>query len=118
LPAAVGLIICILILAHLLRSTFFTKPGVLIQRYQWDTSALGSRKKRWMWDSLTLLREGYAQFYDRPWLIWTSEGDHVVLPPSAVDDLKMLPDHTLPSSLREVSRINHPLVLGGFVDVR
>ncbi|KAL4939386.1 hypothetical protein BDV06DRAFT_214358 [Aspergillus oleicola] len=100
LPAAAGLIVSILILAHLLRSTF-TKPGVLIQRYQWDTSALGSRKKRWMWDSLTLLREGYAQFNDRPWLIWTSEGDHVVLPPSAVDELKMLPDHTLPSSLRE-----------------
>ncbi|KAL4970622.1 cytochrome P450 [Aspergillus stella-maris] len=100
LPAAAGLIVCILILASFLRITF-ARPTILVQRYQWDSRSLGSRKKRWMWDSLNLFREGYVKFYDRPWLVWTSEGDHVVLPPSAVDELKMLPDHTLPSSLRE-----------------
>ncbi|KAL4894557.1 cytochrome P450 [Aspergillus ambiguus] len=41
------------------------------------------------------------QFYNKPWQVWTSEGYQVVLPPTYVDQLKMLPDHTLPSSLRE-----------------
>ena len=29
--------------------------------YQWDTGVSGSAKKRWMWDSLKLLREGYSK---------------------------------------------------------
>ncbi|KAL4977327.1 cytochrome P450 [Aspergillus desertorum] len=99
LPTAAAFIACFLILAQLLRRRASVKSD--IQRYQWDTRTFGSPKKRWMWDSLRLLREGYAQFYDKPWQVWTSEGDHVVLPPACVDELKMLPDHTLPSSLRE-----------------
>lgn len=99
-----------------------------IQRYQWNTGVAGTPKKRWMWDSLQLLREGYSkvspdahihtdnlalsndwwpQFYGRPWQVWTSEGYQLVLPPAYLDELKMLPDHTLPSSLREVSLPNH-----------
>ncbi|KAL4779475.1 cytochrome P450 [Aspergillus varians] len=99
LPIAAGLVICSFMLAQLLRRRTFIRPA--IQHYQWDTSVSGSPKKRWMWDSLQLLREGYSQFYDKPWQVWTSEGDQVVLPPASVDGLKMLPDHTLPSSLRE-----------------
>jgi len=102
LPAAAGFVACIFILARLLRRGTLIRPA--IGHYQWDTSVAGSRKKRWMWDSLRLLREGYAQFQDKPWQVWTSEGDQVVLPPESVDELKMLPDHTLSSSLREVSR--------------
>ncbi|KAL4901001.1 hypothetical protein BDW74DRAFT_89620 [Aspergillus multicolor] len=99
LSTLAGLVGCIFILAHLLRRRTSLNPN--IQHYQWDTSALGSPKKRWMWDSLRLLREGYKQFYGKPWRVWTSEGDHIVLSPAAVNELKMLPDHTLPSSLRE-----------------
>ncbi|KAK2048033.1 cytochrome P450 [Colletotrichum somersetense] len=65
--------------------------------FLWDTGAAGTAKKRWMWDSLKLLREGYSKFYGRPWQVWTSEGHQVVLPPNYIDELKMLPDHTLPS---------------------
>ncbi|CAN8097031.1 unnamed protein product [Discula destructiva] len=54
-----------------------------------------------MWDSLNLLREGYHEFRGRPWQIWTSEGYQVVLPPAYLDELKMLPDHTCYSSLRD-----------------
>ncbi|GIJ88793.1 hypothetical protein Asppvi_007720 [Aspergillus pseudoviridinutans] len=72
-----------------------------IPLYEWDTRALGSPKKRWMWDSISLLREGYQRFYNKPWRVWTTEGYQVVLPPPYIDELKMLPDHTFPSSLRE-----------------
>lgn len=39
-----------------------------IKRYEWDTSISGTAKKRWMWDSLNLLREGYLRvsFGDLP----------------------------------------------------
>lgn len=52
----VALLVCIGILARLYgRSSIKTN----IRRYQWDTGAAGTAKKRWMWDSLKLLREGY-----------------------------------------------------------
>ena len=35
-------------------------------------------------------------------MIWTTEGPQVVIPPDFVDQLKMLPDHTFPSALRDV----------------
>ncbi|KAL2817756.1 cytochrome P450 [Aspergillus cavernicola] len=85
----------------LLQRSRASAPNPSIQHYQWDNRAAGTAKKRWLWDSLTLLREGYFRFYNQPWQVWTSEGYQVVLPPSYVDELKMLPDHTLPSSLRE-----------------
>ena len=37
------------------RST--TQTG--FQEYDWDTSTAGGVKKRWLWESLRLLREGY-----------------------------------------------------------
>ncbi|WYZ44885.1 hypothetical protein EsH8_VIII_000201 [Colletotrichum jinshuiense] len=91
------LLICIGMLAQLRRSSANSD----IQRYQWDSGVAGTAKKRWMWDSLRLLREGYFKFYDKPWQVWTSEGYQVVLPPKYIDELKMLPDHTFPSFLRE-----------------
>lgn len=35
-----------------------------IPRYEWDTRSASGAKKRWMWDSLSLLREGYAKVHD------------------------------------------------------
>lgn len=132
--------LCIGSLVRLRRRNLISKD---IQRYQWNTGVAGTPKKRWMWDSLQLLREGYSkvsphtrcpivlfifrvrhhihlgtlnlafsndwwpQFYGRPWQVWTSEGYQLVLPPAHLDELKMLPDHTFPSSLREVSVTNH-----------
>ncbi|KAL1872678.1 hypothetical protein Daus18300_004224 [Diaporthe australafricana] len=81
--------------------TLLTCMCIGVLRYQWNTGVAGTPKKRWMWDSLQLLREGYSKFYGRPWQVWTSEGYQLVLPPAYLDELKMLPDHTFPSSLRE-----------------
>ncbi|EAW13530.1 cytochrome P450 [Aspergillus clavatus NRRL 1] len=63
-------------------------------------SAAGNRKRRWMYDSVNLLQEGYKMFQGKPFQIWTTEGAQVVIPPDFVDELKMLPDHTFPSALR------------------
>lgn len=52
----VALLICIGILVRLYRQNAIK---INIPQYQWDTSAAGTPKKRWMWDSLQLLREGY-----------------------------------------------------------
>jgi hypothetical protein len=52
----VALLMCIGILARLYRRNSIKTN---IQQYQWDTGAAGTAKKRWMWDSLKLLREGY-----------------------------------------------------------
>ena len=56
-PALVASLICIGILARRLYRRNPTK--INIQHYQWDDGAAGTAKKRWMWDSLKLLREGY-----------------------------------------------------------
>lgn len=37
------------------------RPQPNFPLYGWDTSVTGTAKKRWMWDSLKLLREGYAK---------------------------------------------------------
>lgn len=51
---------CTGILAYIRRrNSTDTIPN--IQRYQWDTGVAGNVKKRWMWDSLKLLREGYSK---------------------------------------------------------
>lgn len=58
---------CIAILAHL---NWKQSSSPKIQHYKWDTSVFGSVKKRWMWDSLNLLREGYSkvsQLYAARW---------------------------------------------------
>ena len=52
----VAFLICIGILAQLHRRNSIKTN---IPQYQWDTGAAGTAKKRWMWDSLKLLREGY-----------------------------------------------------------
>ena len=52
----VALLICFGLLARLYRRN---ATEIDIQEYQWDTGATGTAKKRWMWDSLKLLREGY-----------------------------------------------------------
>ncbi|KAI9039231.1 cytochrome P450 [Aspergillus affinis] len=65
-----------------------------------DKTDAGNRKKRWLYDSVNLLQEGYQKFYGKPFRIWTTEGEQVVIPPDYVDELKMLPDHTFPSALR------------------
>ncbi|KAF8867032.1 cytochrome P450 [Acephala macrosclerotiorum] len=72
--------------------------------YQWNTSASGKPQKRWLWDSANLLKEGYNQFCNKPFQVWTTEGDQIALPPPYTDELKMLPDHTFPSSLRDFMR--------------
>lgn len=42
-----------------LRRIFEKKSDVPF--YQWDTAVAGSPRKRWMFDSLNLLREGYSK---------------------------------------------------------
>ncbi|KAK1141873.1 hypothetical protein N8T08_008386 [Aspergillus melleus] len=65
-----------------------------------DRTSAGDRKKRWLYDSVNLLQEGYQKFDGKPFRIWTTEGEQVVISPDYVDELKMLPDHTFPSALR------------------
>ncbi|KAH8659907.1 cytochrome P450 [Xylariales sp. PMI_506] len=97
--AALAALVAALIACASILTQFRRRDALNIQRYQWETGVSGTAKKRWMWDSLNLLREGYFKFYNKPWQVWTSEGYQVVLPPPYLDELKMLPDHTFPSSL-------------------
>ena len=91
-----------------------------IPLYHPGKSAAGSLKKRWMSDSVNLLQKAYKkvtisqqgthlpflltteQYHGNPFRVWTTEGTQIVIPPDYVDELKMLPDHTLPSALRNV----------------
>lgn len=59
LVAFLGILISILALSHRQRLIESNIP-----LYQWDTGVAGSAKKRWMWDSLRLLREGYSKVSD------------------------------------------------------
>jgi len=42
------------------------------------------------------------KFRDRPFQVWTTEGNQVVLPPRLVEETKMLPDDVFPSALSDV----------------
>lgn len=52
-----------------------------------------------------------TQFYDKPFQVWTTEGNQLVLPPKYFDEVKMLPDHTFPSSLRDVRNMRRMSIL-------
>ncbi|KAL2072977.1 hypothetical protein VTL71DRAFT_10301 [Oculimacula yallundae] len=71
--------------------------------------ALLSFNKRWMFDSANLLREGYYKYYEKPFRVWTSQGEQISLPPKYIDGLKMLPDHTFTSQLREFMQVAYTM---------
>ncbi|KAH7346207.1 cytochrome P450 [Rhexocercosporidium sp. MPI-PUGE-AT-0058] len=58
-------------------------------------SSSKEQKKRWRWNSDTMLLEAYKQFPDQVFQIWTSEGPEIIIPPVFVDELKVLPDTVL-----------------------
>ncbi|KAH6721744.1 cytochrome P450 [Leptodontidium sp. MPI-SDFR-AT-0119] len=88
---------------------FSGKPEPDIPLYADRDNAFFSFNKRWMFDSANLLREGYYKFYDKPFGVWTSQGEQVSLPPKYVDGLKMLPDHTLTSQLRDFMQVAYTM---------
>ncbi|MCJ1444053.1 MAG: hypothetical protein MMC23_004553 [Stictis urceolatum] len=88
-----------------------SKDNSTIPLYLPEKSAAGNYKTRWVWDSVNLLQEAYRKFNGKPFRVWTTEGAQVVIPPDYVDELKMLPDHTFPSALRNVRKIaDHSLL--------
>ncbi|KAH7357234.1 cytochrome P450 [Rhexocercosporidium sp. MPI-PUGE-AT-0058] len=89
------------VLVWVIFSCLRSKLGSYIPLYDDDAHALLSFNRRRMFDSVNLLREGYHKFYDKPFRVWTSQGEQVSLPPKYIDGLKMLPDHTFSSQLRD-----------------
>lgn len=98
LPIAAFIVFAVLYAAH-------SNANPSVPLYVPETSAAGNQKKRWMFDSVSLLQEAYKKFYGKPFRVWTTEGVQFVIPPDYVDELKMLLDHTFPSALRNVRPI-------------
>ncbi|KAL2065352.1 hypothetical protein VTL71DRAFT_3022 [Oculimacula yallundae] len=94
-------------LVHLYSLRQTNKTGVPF--YKEGDSAYFQLKKRWMFDSMNLIREAYHKFYDQPFKVWTTEGIQMSLPAKYIDEVKMLPDHTFPSSLREFMQASYTM---------
>ncbi|CAD6569440.1 MAG: hypothetical protein ASARMPREDX12_002450 [Alectoria sarmentosa] len=92
-------IAALLLLAALYAARSNAPPSIPL--YVPETAAAGNQKKRWMYDSVNLLQEAYKKFNGKPFKVWTTEGNQIAIPPDYVDELKMLPDHTFPSALRD-----------------
>ncbi|PVH74112.1 hypothetical protein DL98DRAFT_575875 [Cadophora sp. DSE1049] len=53
------------------------------------------QKKRWRWNSESMLLEAYEKFPDQVFQLWTSDGPEIIIPPVFIDELRGLPDTVL-----------------------
>ncbi|KAL2059752.1 hypothetical protein VTL71DRAFT_10136 [Oculimacula yallundae] len=94
-PIFTTLISCLLLFTLII---YITAPT---QRFAINLPTLpispSAQKKRWKWNSDTMLLEACRKFPDQVFQIWTSEGPEIIIPPAFLDELRSLPDTYLSS---------------------
>lgn len=102
-------LMCLLFFGLIQIVNLFNQYTSTVPFYTKGDSKVFQFRKRWMFDSINLLREAYYKFPDKPFKVWTTEGTHVAIPAKYVDSVKMLPDHTFPSSLRDFMQVKYTM---------